>query len=262
MSWRADGTGTLVICFLTNGAQLSISGEVPMSTDHDRRNLLAFVGIGITASVLTNVASFGAEAKHEEVGAVEDLMREHGIIRRSILVYRFSAARLRGGQSLDPKLLQRTAKLLRNFGEDYHERKLEEEYLFTAVKKAGGRAAGYIDNLLQQHRRGRDVTEYVLSVVQKGKIGSGAAEPLSRALDGFELMYEHHASREDTIVFPAWKKTMNQKQLAEMGEKFEDIEHQQFGKDGFDDAEMQISAIETELGIGYIAQFTPAMPPK
>lgn len=75
-------------------------------------------------------------------------------------------------------------------------------------------------------------------------------------------MYEHHAAREDTVVFPAWKQTMNEEQLAEMGELFEQIERQQFGKDGFEDAEKQISAIEAEAGIANMAQFTPAPPQK
>jgi hypothetical protein len=46
-----------------------------------------------------------------------------------------------------------------------------------------------------------------------------------------------------------------------MGELFEEIEHKQFGKDGFEDAVAQIARIEEALGIADIAQFTPP-PPK
>ena len=169
---------------------------------------------------------------------------------------------MRAGKSFNPEILQRTSKLLRDFGQDYHERKLEEAHIFPAIKRAGGRADGYIDTLKAQHDRGRALVDYVLPITDRGSIGTGNAELLARALDGFELMYQHHAAREDTIVFPAWKKTMSKQQLAEMGEKFEDIEHQQFGKDGFDDAEKQISSIEMELGLTDIAQFTPPMPQK
>jgi len=58
-------------------------------------------------------------------------------------------------------------------------------------------------------------------------------------------------------LFPAWKKTMTDDELDEMGGKFEDIERQQFGGDGFDDAVKQIGDIETEVGIADISQFTP-----
>ena len=232
-----------------------------MRTERSRRDLIALTGAGATV-LLVGIAAGRAAESNNEVGAVEDLMREHGIIRRSILVYRNSASRLRAGGHVDPKLLERTARLLRSFGEDYHERKLEEEHLFPAIRKAGGRAAGYIETLLEQHRRGREITEYILGVVSTGQAPSRRAEPLAKALDGFELMYEHHAAREDTIVFPAWKNTMTKQELAEIGEKFEEIERQQFGTDGFEQAERQISAIETELEIGNIAQFTPAQPQK
>jgi hemerythrin-like domain-containing protein len=88
------------------------------------------------------------------------------------------------------------------------------------------------------------------------------AEQLSKALEAFVLMYRNHPAREDTIVFPAWKQTMTGKQLDEMNDKFEDIEHEQFGEDGFEDAVIQISAIENSLGLADIAQFTAPPPPK
>jgi hemerythrin-like domain-containing protein len=190
-------------------------------------------------------------------------MREHGVLRRAILVYREAAVKLRAKPAgVDPDALRRTALLFRSFGEDYHEKKLEEAHIFPAIKRAGGPAAAYVDILIAQHQRGREITDYVLAVTAKGAIVSADAEPLARALDGVELMYEHHTAREDTVVFPAWKDALSAHQLDEMGEKFEEIEHQQFGKDGFEDAVAQIAHIEQALGIADIARFTPPPPPK
>ncbi len=190
-------------------------------------------------------------------------MREHGVIRRAILVYREAAVKLRAKPTdVDPDILRRTALLFRNFGEDYHEKKLEETHIFPTIKKAGGPAVAYVDILVAQHQRGREITDYVLAVTAKGAIGTGDAEPLARALDGVELMYEHHAAREDSIVFPAWKDALSAHQLDEMGEKFEEIEQQQFGKDGFEDAVAQIGRIEQALGIADITRFTAPPPPK
>jgi hemerythrin-like domain-containing protein len=198
-----------------------------------------------------------------EVTATEDLMREHGVLRRALLVYSAVAMKLRGNPStVAPEALQKTAKLFKAFGEEYHEKKLEEAYIFPAVKKAGGEAATYADILIVQHDRGREITDYIISVTQGAKLGANNAEPLSKALDAFVLMYRHHAAREDTIIFPAWKRTMTGQQLGEMNEKFEDIEHEQFGEDGFDDAVKQISAIEGSLSLADIAQFTAPPPPK
>lgn len=73
--------------------------------------------------------------------------------------------------------------------------------------------------------------DYVLNVASKGQVGIGNQNTLASALEQFELMYANHAAREDTIVFPAWKKALGTHAVEEMGEKFEDIEKAQFGGD-------------------------------
>jgi hemerythrin-like domain-containing protein len=196
-----------------------------------------------------------------EVTATEDLMREHGVIRRAIVVYRESAARIRTKPASVPlDALQKTAKLLRSFAEDYHEKLLEEAHLFPVVKKAGGPAAALIDTLVAQHARGREITEYVIAVT--GAPIGAKGDALAKSLEAFARMYEEHAAFEDTIVFPAWKKTMSPKELDAMGDEFEDIEHKTFGKDGFDDAVDQMSAIEATLGLSDLSKFTAPAPPK
>jgi hemerythrin-like domain-containing protein len=198
-----------------------------------------------------------------EVTATEDLMREHGVLRRALLVYTAAVGKLRSNASaVAPDALQKTAKLFRAFGEDYHEKKLEEAYIFPAVKQAGGQAAALPDILVTQHNRGREITEYIIAVTQGAKLGATNAEGLAKALESFVLMYRNHAAREDTIIFPAWKQTMTPKQLDEMGDKFEDIEKEQFGTDGYEDAVKRIGDIEDNLGLSDLAQFTAPPPPK
>ena len=73
-------------------------------------------------------------------------------------------------------------------------------------------------------------------------------------------MYQNHAAREDSIVFPAWKNALSGDELEDLGEKFEDIEKAQFGGDGFESAVKQIGDIEQALGFADLAQFTPPAP--
>lgn len=198
-----------------------------------------------------------------EVTATEDLMREHGVLRRALLIYTATATRLRGDRGAFPAdALDKTATLFRDFGEEYHEKKLEEAYIFPAVRKAGGMAAAYADILTVQHARGREITDYIISVTRNAKLGATNSEPLAKALDAFVLMYRNHAAREDTIVFPAWKQTLSAAELDGMNDKFEDIEHQQFGEDGYEHAVQQIADIESALGLADLAQFTAPPPPK
>jgi len=202
------------------------------------------------------------EDQPAEVTASEDLMREHGILRRALLVYTEIVPKLRSIPGVvPPEALLRTAQLFRAFGEDYHESKLEEPYIFPVVKKAGGPAAGLPDILVAQHQRGRQITDYILAATQGAKIGDTNAEGLARTLETFVLMYRNHAAREDTIVFPAWKQTLSAEQYDELGDKFEEIEQQTFGTDGFDDAVRQMNEIEGRLGLTDLAQFTAPAPP-
>lgn len=225
-----------------------------MSLGDSRRSFLALATAGVALSACRG------DDEDVDVGAVEDLMREHGVIRRVLVVYRESAMRLRVNPvTVPPDALQRAAKLMQNFGEDYHEKALEEAHLFPAVKRAGGAAAALIEALLAQHQRGREITGYVLSTTRQA-IGIADAEPLARALEAFARMYEEHAAQEDTVVFQAWKKSMSKKQLEEMGDMFEDIEHKTFGKDGFDDASQKIAAIEASLGLTLAGMLAPAPP--
>jgi hemerythrin-like domain-containing protein len=198
-----------------------------------------------------------------EVTATEDLMREHGILRRALLVYGESVVTLRQDvASVPPDALEKVANLFRVFGEDYHERKLEEVYIFPTVKKAPGMAASYVDVLSNQHARGREITDYVLSITKADRIASNSVEPLAKALEAFVRMYEHHAAIEDTVIFPAWKSATGQAELDELGEKFEEIEHEQFGDDGYEIALKRMEEIESSLGLSNLDMFTAPAPPK
>lgn len=238
-----------------------------MNSESTRRELLRAGTLALTSTVAAGFAvplfAQETEAAEPEVTATEDLMREHGVIRRALLVYAEIADKIRKSPaSVDAAALNKAAKLFRTFGEDYHERMLEEQHIFPIVRKMKGEAAKYPDILIAQHNRGREITDYTLSVTSGARISTLHAEPLARAFEGFVRMYENHAAREDTIVFPAWKTNFSNKQLDELSDQFEDIEHKMFGKDGFEDAEKTISNIESAFGFGDISQFTPPAPPK
>ena len=247
--------------------------------DKTRRQLLTGIsvaGAGVLLNACRNTQSGSGSASNNEpkgpapgevepieVTAAEDLMREHGILRRALLVYQESAVRLRQDPaSVPPDVLEKAAKLFQVFGEDYHERKLEEVFIFPAVTKTPSAATPYVHVLLQQHERGREITDYLLSVTQADRIPSNSVEPLAKALESFVRMYEHHAAIEDTVVFPAWKAAVGGNELDALGEKFEEIEHEQFGDDGFEAALRRMEEIEESLGLSNLDMFTAPAPPK
>jgi hemerythrin-like domain-containing protein len=63
--------------------------------------------------------------------------------------------------TVDAAALRQVAQLFRTFGEDYHERMLEEQHIFPVIRKRGGALQRYVDILTDQHNRGREITDYV-----------------------------------------------------------------------------------------------------
>ena len=203
------------------------------------------------------------EAVPVQLTATEDLMREHGILRRALLVYQESAVKVRqDAASFPAEALEKTAQLFRVFGEDYHEKRLEEVYIFPTFRNAPGNAGRYTDVLMAQHMRGREITDYLLSVSKAERISTYQAEPLARALESFVRMYAHHATIEDTVVFPAWKAATGEQEYEELSEKFEEVETEIFGADGFESALKRMEEIEAGLGLTNLDMFTAPPPSK
>lgn len=219
-----------------------------------RQSIVAVATIGAGLMLASCRNDDEKEGKEKEVSANEDLMREHGVLRRILILYREVAPKIASGASLDAGAIAAAATLFRDFGEQYHEKQLEERYIFPELKK--GANAALVDTLLAQHQRGRDITAFVLDATKGGRIDSARAQSLAQAMTGFSRMYEAHAAREDTVLFPAFKAALPEKRLEELSDTFEDIEHKQFGADGFDMAVKQVAQIEARLGIGDLAGFT------
>jgi len=70
-------------------------------------------------------------------------------------------------------------------------------------------------------------------------------------------MYEPHEAREDTVLFPALRRVIPPAEYRELGEQFEDKEHQLFGKDGFEKNVEAVAGLERILDIFDLSTFTP-----
>ncbi|MDT5350985.1 MAG: hypothetical protein QOH91_4272 [Mycobacterium sp.] len=182
-------------------------------------------------------------------------MREHGVLKRVLLIYREGIRRLQAGDEAPVQALNAGAGIIRSFIEDYHEQ-LEEQHVFPKLEQAG-KLTDITAVLRTQHQRGRAVTERVLAAT------TGAAAPDRPARDGlvadmsaFIRMYEPHEAREDTVVFPALRDMVPAKEFRDMAELFEDEEHRRFGQAGFQGVVDKVADIEKSLGIYDLSQFT------
>jgi hemerythrin-like domain-containing protein len=202
------------------------------------------------------LAAAGEEKETEEVSTVEDLMREHGVLKRVLMVYREGMRRIDGNEKLPVEPLAGGAKLIRSFIESYHE-KLEEDYLFPRFRKAG-KLTDLVDVLTIQHQQGRVVTAHILELANGGAMKEASQRRALRdAMHQFVRMYEPHEAREDTVLFPAFHQLVSRSEYDALGEEFEKKEHQLFGGDGFEKAVDEVARLEKALGIYDLAQFTP-----
>lgn len=196
------------------------------------------------------------EKKAEEVSPPEDLMREHGVLKRILLIYGEAIRRIEANQELPPEPLRDSAKIIRQFVEDYHE-KLEEDFLFPRFKKAN-KLVDLVDVLLQQHQAGRRLTDMTMRLATSQALkNADDRRRLADSMRQFVRMYSPHEAREDTVLFPAFRGVVSSHEFDSLGEDFEKKEDELFGEDGFFKVVDRVADIEKKLGIYDLAQFTP-----
>jgi hemerythrin-like domain-containing protein len=200
------------------------------------RTRRAFFRTGFTAAGIVLVPAI-AKAQAKQTVPVEDLMRDHGILRRALLVCRYCASRLRSNQTKAlGKPLHDTAALFAKFGGDYHEKAVEEQLVFPTIMKGREPLSKYPAVLTLQHARSREFLSYLEGITKSGSIPRGDVQRIARQLDAFESMYHFHTAFEDTVLFPAWKDELSDQAYAEMQQRFVEIERKIIGESGYNDA--------------------------
>jgi hemerythrin-like domain-containing protein len=195
------------------------------------------------------------QAAEEDVSTNEDLMREHGVLNRVLLIYDEALRRIRGKEKFDATVITKSAGIIKSFIEDYHEM-LEEDHIFPRFEESG-KLVELTVYLRAQHAVGRRVTERIAAAAK-----SGDTATLEAMLTAFNRMYRPHEAREDTVLFPALHSVVSKHEYDAMGEEFERIERKTFGGDGFDMAVDQVTELEKQFGIYDLDQFTPSVPNK
>lgn len=225
--------------------------------DRSRRSLLwagpvAGFALAIPATLLGQKSK---EQHEEELTPTEDLMREHGLLKRILLIYDEVEGRIAQQKEFPPDAVTHSAKIIRSFIEQYHE-KLEEDYLFPRFRKHN-LLVDLVNVLQQQHEAGRRVTEQILTLSGTRLKSNDEKRRLAAALRQFVRMYAPHEAREDTVLFPALHQVVSRNEYDALGEDFEKKEHQLFGKEGFEGIVPRVADIEKQLGIYDLSQFTP-----
>ncbi len=222
-----------------------------------------FLRIGLLTGSLAGVAGFGLlqgckDEEENEVTPTEDLMREHGLLNRVMLIYDACILHLQQSQQFPVGALNEAATVIKSFIEDYHE-KLEEDFLFPRFTNANV-LVDLVQLLYVQHAAGRKLTVQIIQSANDSTLkNTDEAKKLVTLLADFNRMYRPHEAREDTVLFPALKSIVSAKDYAALGEEFEKKEHELFGQEGFEGMVTKVEGIEKQLGIFDLSAFTPAV---
>lgn len=226
-----------------------------------RRTLITASAVGAAAAIGAG-AAIGINALTSSptpmpaIPPSEDLMVDHGILKRILLAYREVSRQITAGDPVPIAPIAAAAALVQTYIESYHEA-LEEAYVFPRLQQAG-RLTGLVRTLLIQHDRGRHLTAGITELTADGVRTEVARTVLTRRLDAFVRMYEPHEAWEDTVVFPAFRDVTPERVFAELGERFADEERKLFGAGAVDHVVDRVAAIEAALGIGDLNSFTPS----
>lgn len=194
--------------------------------------------------------------KQPEVSPLEDLMREHGVVLRLMLIYQEFVKRLERGEKFDYTALGKTTDIIQQFIEEYHEVN-EENYIFTRFQH-DKLLADLVKILTAQHEVGRAITRKIKKYAQDRDINSDAdRDAIIRLMNEYIWMYCAHAAREDTELYQAFRATVNDQEYNKIAAIFENEETAKFGEDGFNKIVHMVVDIEKQLGIENLAHYTP-----
>jgi len=219
-----------------------------------RRRLLQ---LGTAGGLILATPVFARDAKKkadEAISPPEDLMREHAVLDRIMLIYESGLRRANQGEDIDPAVFVQSATIVRDFVHDYHE-KSEEELVFARFKK-GGRMVELVNVLIAQHGAGRKLTERILAAAPQAR-SREPREAMGRDVQAFITMYRPHTAREDTDIFPTLRQLVNGQEYDEISEELEKRERQAFGADGFEKIAKKVAEVEKVIGINDLEVFTP-----
>jgi hemerythrin-like domain-containing protein len=190
----------------------------------------------------------------EEVNPPENLMREHGVLARILLIYEAGLRKFDAGEDFDPSPIANAGRIVREYTEDYHER-IEEEVVFPRFKRAG-RPLALVDVLSDQHLAGRRLTDIVLQTALTGRKDADDRRRLVHAMQSFIAMYRPHTAREDTVLLPILKDLFTPGEYEDLAAKLERSGHRYFIGSRFDGVVQQVASFEIAMGVNDLTQYT------
>jgi hemerythrin-like domain-containing protein len=193
-----------------------------------------------------------------ESDPLEDLMQEHGVLSRLLMIYDELGARLEKNEPDPDDCLFSTTKLIEDHIQKHHER-IEELAVFPFMKTRG-LCLPLMRVLVEQHGAGSHITRSIrkkLSGADKSKTRGKTMlrRDLAELVRAFVKMYRPHAAREDTVLYPALRCNLEPDRYTEFKNRVEHLESA-MKESRLDTVLSRIEEIEKALDLFDLANFT------
>lgn len=192
--------------------------------------------------------------------AGEDLMEEHGVLGRLLLIYDAISIKLRNGHTepesnVAKSCLSESTQLIIDNIQGNHER-IEELVIFPALRKVNMHS-DLVTILVSQHHAGQELINAIAKKLHSGATRTEAGRnELADLTSSFSIMYRPHALREDTVIFPTLHRIMSPDAYQQLSESVRTLETKMVHNPTLEDILKQIDQLETALSIHDLAQFT------
>jgi hemerythrin-like domain-containing protein len=228
--------------------------------EHNHNTRRRFI-IGAATATLPVLATNAHAQKTANARATanEDLMHEHGLVTRVMLIYGRAISLLNENQNIDPALIGGAAQIMARVIHGHHEQE-EEQILFPVVEKRQ-ELSNLVQTLRGQHSAARGITATIGNNLTRARLQDQARRrELINAMQNFINMYEPHGAYEDTVIYPAFRNALSAAEYDKVSERFAANERQINGDDGLAKIVRQLSDIEGALGVD-LARYTRQMTP-
>ena len=167
---------------------------------NSRRHLL----VGAAGSLLLSAPALADQrrqatpkkkaAEAVPVTATEDLMREHGVLRRILLIYEAGARRIGQGEDIDPAVFSQAAETMRDFVHDYHEKRRRSRSSRASRRPAAW--SSWSTSCWSSTPPGRKLTDRILRALAPKRGTKGERQAMIDAMQASITLYRPHVARE------------------------------------------------------------------
>jgi hemerythrin-like domain-containing protein len=228
-------------------------------TSHTRRRILAASGAAALVAAVGDVSAASSATDEHLISPNEDLMQEHGLVGRVILIYRRCMHNIEQGIEFDPSHIATAARIVAHVIHGHHE--LEEERILFPIVQRRKTLSPLIAVLVGQHQAARGLTGTIANTATaKGLRDPNQRGVILNAMREFASMYEPHGAYEDTVVYPAFRAALSAQEYLKYSRMFAAEERKANGVDGFEKRVVELTGIENALGISLSAYTEQAAP--